>query len=66
MQSIKIKAEVNEDHTMTAHLPDTIAAGEYEFILFYNEKNENKPVDLNKYSGTVDLPEDCLDWISTR
>ncbi|MDD5114976.1 MAG: hypothetical protein PHC94_13250 [Methylobacter sp.] len=60
MQSLKIKAEVKQDHTMTAHLPDNIAAGEYEFILIYNEKTADKPVDLMKYSGTVDWPEDGL------
>lgn len=60
MQSLKIKAEVKPDHTMTAHLPENIAAGEHEFILIYNDSAANKPVDLMQYSGTVDWPEDGL------
>lgn len=60
MQSLKIKAEVRQDHTMTAHLPENIAVGEHEFILIYNDNVPNKPVDLMQYSGTIDWPEDGL------
>jgi hypothetical protein len=60
MQSLKIKVEVRQDHTMTAHLPKNIAAGKHEFILVYNDAAPNKPVDLMQYSGTIDGPEDGL------
>jgi hypothetical protein len=60
MQSLKIKAEVRQDHTMTARLPENIAVGEHEFILIYNDSAPNKPVDLMQYSGTIDWPEDGL------
>lgn len=60
MQSLKIKAEVRQDHTMIAHLPENIAAGEHEFILIYNDDIPNKPVDLMQYSGTIDWLEDGL------
>jgi hypothetical protein len=33
LQSLKIKAEVKQDRTMTAHLPENIAVGGHEFIL---------------------------------
>jgi hypothetical protein len=60
MQSLKIKAEVGEDHTMMAHLPEKTAAGEHEFILIYNDSSSSKLVDLMQCSGTIDWPEDGL------
>ncbi|MCI0654645.1 MAG: hypothetical protein L0Y39_09240 [Methylococcaceae bacterium] len=63
MQSLKIKAEVKPDHTMIARLPENIAVGEHEFILIYNEAADtNKLVDLMQYHGTLDWPEDALEY----
>ncbi|MDP3877742.1 MAG: hypothetical protein Q8Q50_12245 [Methylobacter sp.] len=60
MQSLKIKAEVRPNHTITADVPENIAVGEHEFILIYNDSSPNKTVDLMQYSGTIDWPEDGL------
>jgi hypothetical protein len=60
MQSLKIKAEVKPDHSMTAVLPDMIPAGEHEFILVYQDVMPIQAVDLMQFSGTLDWPEDGL------
>lgn len=60
MQSLKIKAEVRQDHTMIARLPENITAGEHEFILIYKDNLPRKPVDLMQYSGTIDWSKDGL------
>jgi hypothetical protein len=62
MQTLKIQTEVNQDRTITIHLPDDISLGTHEFIVIYDQQETAKKTDLMKYSGIIDWQEDGLNY----
>ena len=62
METIKIQAEIDENHLLQVKIPGHIRTGRHEMVLIINNDKPAKPkADLMKYSGKItSWPDDAV------
>ena len=62
METIKIQAEIDDDHLLRVKLPKHIGTGRHDMVLIIdNDKPVADKVDIMKYSGTIkSWPDDAV------
>ena len=62
METIKIQAEIDENHLLQVKIPEHIRTGRHEMVLIINnDKPAQQTVDIMKYSGKIkSWPDDAI------
>ena len=64
METIKIQADIDDNHLLQVKLPEHIRTGRHEIVLIINnDKPDQSAIDVMKYSGKItSWPDDPIDF----